>query len=286
MSEEEIKQEILRYVTSDEKPMMFDDFDYLSSHDMISISTSNDPSTLGYFEESDDPRLTHTHVHLSQDNSLTHNSSNIFSNTTPSDSQTTLSPDFNDDDVDARMIGSTTLSSNRLYHGGVEKKRTTTLAEDLIVEKMHIHYGLKEANPVKKLRFFGKRDTEDTRRGREIPESAYETSLPRTFEEQAVRVFCRNVEWEQKGREAFEMWCQHRKAPTPFPSLSQGGDDLDHQWPKRSKVFQDEVEEAVLDMETENENRYDEESRMDRSPQGGSNSWHCSQESFPYSPNI
>ena len=94
--------------------------------------------------------------------------------------------------------------------------------DDIIVEKMHIHYGLKDKNPVGRMRFY-KRKASREAVGREVKEASYITSLPAVFEEQAVRVFCRS---EDKGKKAtvqraFNEWCKEARVPTPFPSLSQ-----------------------------------------------------------------
>ena len=80
---------------------------------------------------------------------------------------------------------------------------------DLIVDKMHLHHGMKQDNPVSRLRFFAKGDHED-QIAKEIPEESYHTILPRCFEERAVRVFCRKPAKEKKVREAFEVWCKKR----------------------------------------------------------------------------
>jgi len=110
--------------------------------------------------------------------------------------------------------------------------------EDLVVEKMRIHYGMGSANPVSKVRFFtksqrlGERDTERESSsnsqgdddfllpvGREVPESNYESRIPKSFEELAVRVFCKFPDKVELARKGFELWCQLANLPTPFPSL-------------------------------------------------------------------
>lgn len=57
--------------------------------------------------------------------------------------------------------------------------------------------------------------------GREVPERNYETSLPRAFEDYAVRLFCRNREKETVARRCFEIWTKKMRTHSPFPSLSQ-----------------------------------------------------------------
>jgi len=62
--------------------------------------------------------------------------------------------------------------------------------DDIIVERMHIHYGMKDRNPVSRLRFFTKGASRDTV-GEPVKDRIYQTSMPVVFEEFAVRVFCR-----------------------------------------------------------------------------------------------
>lgn len=82
-------------------------------------------------------------------------------------------------------------------------------AEDIIVEKMHIHYGLKKENPVNRMRFFPKdKDSDKNFIASQVKESTYETLLPRVFEELAVRVFCRKPEKSEIIARAFNTWCE------------------------------------------------------------------------------
>jgi hypothetical protein len=93
-------------------------------------------------------------------------------------------------------------------------------AEDLIVEKMHIHYGMHDQNPVSRMRFYQKNGGPDAI-GREVEEWHYAAQLPRVYEEKAVRLFCRTKGKEAVARQAFTAWCRRQAAPSPFPSLSQ-----------------------------------------------------------------
>lgn len=92
---------------------------------------------------------------------------------------------------------------------------------DIIVEKMHIHYGMKNENPVDRLRFYPKDVLLEHCVAKKIKESSYSTLLPRAFEELAVRVFCRNPEKDRVLLKAFQDWCRECYASSPFPSLSQ-----------------------------------------------------------------
>lgn len=92
--------------------------------------------------------------------------------------------------------------------------------DDIIVEKMHIHYGMKSENPVNRLRFYSK-DLPVDGLAKKVKEKSYETLLPRVFEELAVRVFCRNPKKNSYVMRAFQDWCRECYASSPFPSLSQ-----------------------------------------------------------------
>ena len=100
------------------------------------------------------------------------------------------------------------------------------MEDDLIIEKMHIHYGSKHKNPVDRLRFFPKRlefmtESNEVIIGRKVDESKYDHLLPRQFEKKSVRVFCRDPSKESAARILFERWCIRMDAHSPFPSSSQ-----------------------------------------------------------------
>jgi hypothetical protein len=59
-----------------------------------------------------------------------------------------------------------------------------------------------------------------------VDEKIYEPMLPRTFEELAVRVFCRDNSKDFSVGQAFKRFCLKFDAPQPFPSqleLSENG---------------------------------------------------------------
>ena len=107
--------------------------------------------------------------------------------------------------------------------GGIIGSGFVQLTEqDLIVEKMHIHYGMKSENPVNSMRFFPKHaNLQPHAIARRIDECVYETVLPRVFEDRAIRLFCRAPEKVDAARAIFEKWCEEANAQMPFPSLSQ-----------------------------------------------------------------
>jgi len=99
-----------------------------------------------------------------------------------------------------------------LNHPGTTPGPTSSSGEDegltkndIIVEKMHVHYGQKGKNPVSQLRFFPKHSDEDAI-GNAVDDRLHETALPKAFEDFAVRVFCRFPHKEDMARRAFRSW--------------------------------------------------------------------------------
>jgi len=122
----------------------------------------------------------------------------------------------------SRDAFSITTSSSRVYKP-LERG-------DIIIDKMHIHYGKKNQNPVDHMRFYPKGANPATHVAQQVDENIYQTLLPRTFEELAVRVFCRDPRKESIAAKAFKMFCNTENTHQPFPSQSQADDlDLDFQ---------------------------------------------------------
>lgn len=103
--------------------------------------------------------------------------------------------------------------------------------KDLIVEKMHVHFGMKAANPVANMRFYPKNfqhmavTPDRPYQAVMLEERVYETDLPRVFEYRSVRVFSRNPEKDAAAAHAFEKWCDDKKLHQPlYSSFSQTGD--------------------------------------------------------------
>eukprot|EP00752_Nemacystus_decipiens_P009194 g8213.t1 len=94
--------------------------------------------------------------------------------------------------------------------------------EDIIVEFMHIHWGLKGANPVSRLRFFSKYAPigPDTR-GVRLSEDKYASFMPHQFESKKLRVFVRNAAKVDAARRALEIFCLENRCSSPSPLLSQ-----------------------------------------------------------------
>jgi hypothetical protein len=131
------------------------------------------------------------------------------------------------------------------------------VAENLIVEKMNIHYGQKAKNPVDHMRFFAKDCDPQKEVARQLSELNYATSLPRVFEECALRVYCRDASKVVLARHVYVEWCKRQQSQqtTPFPSLSQ------------NHVYFEEEEEEVVSIEGEEEE--EERSEMEQD-EGGS----------------
>jgi HD superfamily phosphohydrolase len=90
---------------------------------------------------------------------------------------------------------------------------------DFIVQRCDIHWGSKENNPVKRMRFLTK-TTMSRLRGsiKELPEARafveedYDAHLPRSFQENSIRVYCREPEKSDLVKHMFELWKNEIKA--------------------------------------------------------------------------
>mmetsp|Transcript_582 Transcript_582/g.986 ORF Transcript_582/g.986 Transcript_582/m.986 type:complete len:707 (+) Transcript_582:1-2121(+) len=94
--------------------------------------------------------------------------------------------------------------------------------DDIIVEKMHTHYGLKDKNPVDRMRFYSKTTHPLHTVGRRVDKSYYASRSPGAFEELAVRVFCRSPVGSVQSRlarDAFLIWCESVQS-LPGPPLA------------------------------------------------------------------
>ena len=101
---------------------------------------------------------------------------------------------------------------------------------DIIIDKMHIHYGKKQHNPVENMRFYSK-GAEAVQTAKKVSEDVYQTLLPRSFEELAVRIFCREKNKERIALKAFARFCKASHIHLPFPSQMEegGGNNNDDQ---------------------------------------------------------
>ena len=95
------------------------------------------------------------------------------------------------------------------------------LPDDIIVEKMNIHYGMKQFNPVANMRFFPKDADPSSFIARPPRQETYQTVLPSSFEELALRVYCRHPAKKVMARCAFEEFCRRFNCGAPCPEASQ-----------------------------------------------------------------
>ncbi|CAM9143246.1 unnamed protein product [Chrysoparadoxa australica] len=103
--------------------------------------------------------------------------------------------------------------------------------EDIIVEFMLIHHGLKDENPMSNMRFFAKFDKEmaveaeagapSVVQGRPVDGGNYESDLPKSFAVRKVRVFVRHNSKVDAARRAFEHWSRASGLNPLQPALSQ-----------------------------------------------------------------
>lgn len=103
-------------------------------------------------------------------------------------------------------------------------QRGPLVLDDFIVEKMHIHYGARAANPVANLRFYSKTVKRDGHPWGRAVDTEQMVAVPRDFEVFKLRLFCKSPHAHKEGllRQAFETYCSLRNVSTPFPSSSQG----------------------------------------------------------------
>jgi HD superfamily phosphohydrolase len=91
--------------------------------------------------------------------------------------------------------------------------------DDLIVEKLYIHYGMGSEDPVSHMRFYSKNERNPV--GRVVNKCNYETIFPNAFDCGHIRVFSRYKQKDRYVYAAFAKWCRELNAPLPFPSFSQ-----------------------------------------------------------------
>ena len=125
------------------------------------------------------------------------------------------------DDDDEGFASQNSLSQSSTHNGNGHYKTFAEIeAADIIVEKMHVHHGLKDKNPVSRMRFYKKTNGSGTEGpvGTQVVDQSFD--LPREFEKMSVRIFCRSMNKlkARTARVAFEIWCSEEGAPAPFPS--------------------------------------------------------------------
>jgi hypothetical protein len=86
---------------------------------------------------------------------------------------------------------------------------------DLFVHKVSIHCGLKDQNPVSKMRFLERHHKNslhlpisDLPKAIEVPESTYEACIPRSFMSNMIRIYCRDPIKTELAGHVFQQWLE------------------------------------------------------------------------------
>jgi HD superfamily phosphohydrolase len=82
---------------------------------------------------------------------------------------------------------------------------------DFIIEKLNINYGMKEKNPVTKLRFFTKNNSKRHEVPIKIIENDYNHLFPRVFQSLKIRIYSKDKNKKNKIHDAFCIWCNEKK---------------------------------------------------------------------------
>jgi hypothetical protein len=126
-----------------------------------------------------------------------------------------------DDEKGRKLFQKTELDiQNEMVNlGGAHKQNGRTLEltnDDFHVERLEIHLGTKDVNPLRLLRFLKKDEMnklrvsqriEDLPEAIEVDERDYETHLPLSFQENSIRVYCRSEEKLDLLKHVFELFC-------------------------------------------------------------------------------
>mmetsp|Transcript_27966 Transcript_27966/g.32248 ORF Transcript_27966/g.32248 Transcript_27966/m.32248 type:complete len:759 (-) Transcript_27966:278-2554(-) len=116
------------------------------------------------------------------------------------------------------------LCNNKWHHDNCGKKLSLN-PEDIIIEKLEIHHGRKEVNPVDCMRFLPKRDlhllnakVENLPEAKCAKESDYFCHIPRTFLKQTLRVYSRVSEKVDLLLHTFNQWLEYSIAGDDAPN--------------------------------------------------------------------
>lgn len=86
-------------------------------------------------------------------------------------------------------------------------------ADDIIVQVVTFDYGMKDENPVDKMRFYTKDDPNIPLR---VHRDHVSRMLPKVFTEKVIQVYCKNPNTESKAKDLFDHWCKTRNMETPI----------------------------------------------------------------------
>ncbi|XP_060931440.1 deoxynucleoside triphosphate triphosphohydrolase SAMHD1-like [Limanda limanda] len=86
--------------------------------------------------------------------------------------------------------------------------------DDFIVSVISLDYGMKDKNPINKVRFYCK---DDPTKAFQIREDQVSNLLPAQFNEQLIRVYCKKRDGKtvEAAKKHFVQWCNNKKSSTP-----------------------------------------------------------------------
>lgn len=90
--------------------------------------------------------------------------------------------------------------------------------DDLVIDIVRIHHGMKDQNPVSFVRFFDekKRLNDEPLVGRAVAETEYDWLFPSKFEKFAIRAYCKKREKRNIAQRGFQVWCIKNNLPKPI----------------------------------------------------------------------
>nr|XP_040048551.1 deoxynucleoside triphosphate triphosphohydrolase SAMHD1-like [Gasterosteus aculeatus aculeatus] len=103
--------------------------------------------------------------------------------------------------------------------------------EDFIIDVINLDYGMKEENPIDRVRFYSKDDPD---KGFQIPQNQVFGFLPEKFTKELIRVYCKKLDREslKAAKDNFKRWCEDpdnrmfqdedKNAPKETPVKSSG----------------------------------------------------------------
>nr|XP_040049338.1 deoxynucleoside triphosphate triphosphohydrolase SAMHD1-like [Gasterosteus aculeatus aculeatus] len=100
--------------------------------------------------------------------------------------------------------------------------------EDFIIDVINLDYGMKEENPIDRVRFYSKDDPD---KGFQIPQNQVFGFLPEKFTKELIRVYCKKLDSEslKAAKDNFKRWCEdpdnrmfQDEAPEETPVESSG----------------------------------------------------------------
>ena len=92
------------------------------------------------------------------------------------------------------------------------------------MSQVHIHAGLKDKNPVDRMRFFNKHNRPD-KAAQHVSSDYYRATKPEFFEDLQIRVFCRDKAKAALATKSFASFCKIVNTSAPYLSLSQEEDE-------------------------------------------------------------